>query len=249
MFYSKAKKNAIEEYEKEFTRLQTDFDSLERFSKILNKERESAYEVIKRIEGLINSISNTPKEFVKELSEIEIISNRYEEEIDFAKNSKIQNMSIALAFGLVPAAAKFALKKAGVKLAVGVGTKALSIGVKTLGTVSGPVGWAASGIVTIAGVARNNKKTADKATVETIKTKKFRAELSKAFQSLMAVKSRLVSARDIARNKYKTLKQLRGCDYILISEEDKISLGTLVNEANALSKVLVEKPKGVNYVA
>lgn len=251
MFYSKAKNSAIEEYEKEFTRLQSDYSSLEKYSKILNNERVSAHSVIKDIEFLINSISNSPKEFEKELSEIRLKRNQYEKEIDFATNSQVQNLSISLAFGVAPLAAKLVLRKAGAvvgtKLAiggiVGAGAKIAEVGVKTLGVASGPVGWAVSGVGTIAGVSRNNKKTADKATAETIKIKKIRTELAKAWRSLIAVKGKLVSARDIVKNQYKALYHLKGCEYSSLADDDKLRLGTLVNETNALSKVLIEKPE------
>ena len=240
MFYSKAKKNAIEAYDREYKRYQSDCDSLEKYSKIYNKEKQSACDVIKNIENLINSISNTPKEFEKDFAEIVVNKNLYEEEIDFAKQSQLLNMGIALAFGLVPMISRTVLQKT----VTAVGTKVVvGIGAKAIGVVSGPAGWVISGIGSISSVARNNKKTADKATVETIKIKKVRTELNKAWSSLMAVKGRLISARDIARNQYKSLYHLKDCDYTFLSDDDKLSLGTMVNETTALSKTLMEKPE------
>ena len=71
MFYNKAKKEALSTHESAVNEYNKTYKSLENGCKDLYEKRKNSIELIREIEVLINSIANHPKEFEKNLLEIE----------------------------------------------------------------------------------------------------------------------------------------------------------------------------------
>ncbi len=87
MFYNKAKKEALGTHESAVNEYNKTYKSLENGCKDLYEKRKNSIELIREIEVLINSIANHPKEFEKNLLEIETHRKKFNDTESYAKEA------------------------------------------------------------------------------------------------------------------------------------------------------------------
>jgi hypothetical protein len=127
MFNAGYKKEALAGLKRAAENHKTTYDSTVYSAQQLYQSRVSAVEFIKKVEGLVNSIANTPKEFVQIIAEIKLNRQNFEAQVH---NLELQSKKADAVSGSV----------AGAGVVAGIGVAAL-----------GPA--AAIGIATTFGVA------------------------------------------------------------------------------------------------
>lgn len=232
MFFSKAKKEAlkiheraVEKYNETYVKMQTEGENLYRI-------RQKSLELIEEIESLFNSIANSPKDFEAKLENIR------KERMKFRKTEEYARQAYDDAV------------KSGVSMAAGIAGGALSVGGggiaagKALLALAGPVGWSIAGVATGASalfLTSKNQATAKEAMDQAKEITMAGACLNETcakIQTLSEETSKLFYPL-VSFNKEMT--KLFGADYMALDSDDKAKLGTLVNNALALTALVNRK--------
>lgn len=135
MFYSKAKKNALNEYEAAVKEYDNTYKSLETLCGALYKNRKSTISVVQNIEELINSIANTPKEFGVQFKQIEFSKETFKKTEDYAEEATktLTKSSVGVAAGVAGGAAVASLAPtAAMWVATTFGTASTGTAISTL---------------------------------------------------------------------------------------------------------------------
>ena len=225
-----AKKEYIEQY-----------DLTSKISDNLIKERENAITIINSIKSFIDSIASHPKEFNNTFSMIEIEKKKFKSIVSFKKEEK-QNLKTA---GLIAAGTATAGAIGGVVLN---NKKDLKDDLKSVGKeipdLGGKFFLAGLGAAALSGgiyyICKNNKIQKDK-----------KDEVKKIFVAIKELKvinkkinNSYVKIKQMNSNMEKSLNQiiyLKDSNYTDLKDEEKIKLGTLVNNTNSLAHLLNEE--------
>ena len=225
-----AKKEYIEQY-----------DLTSKISDNLIKERENAISIINSIKSFIDSIAAHPKEFNNTFSMIEIEKKNFKSIVSFREEEK-QNLKTA---GLIAAGTATAGAIGGVILN---NKKDLKDELKSVGKeipdLGGKFFLVGLGAAAISGgiyyICKNNKIKKDKK--EEVK------KIFMAIKELKVINKKIYNSYEKVRlmnnNMEKSLNQivyLRDSNYIDLKQEEKIKLGSLVNNTNSLAHLLNEE--------
>lgn len=279
------KKNSIENEKKHKKKILD--EELEKAVAIYNQEysilndtgvelfylRKQTLDLVEQVEYLINSIANHPKEFDKEISEINIIKDNFKQRCDFAKEElEITQKSAFSAgvgvagglavFNLAPGAAMwvattFGTASTGTAISTLSGAAATNAALAWLGggslaagetgvaggsallALAGPIGLSIAGATLLTSIillsknkGKINKEKRDEIEKIKVNTQKI-AETSKKIKILLEENKALNT--NIFKN-YKKALYVFNKDYKIISDEDKLLLGSIVNETKAIAK-------------
>lgn len=117
---------------------------------------------------------------------------------------------------------------------------------ETVLALAGPIGWGLMGadiIFTGYSLNRKNKKIADKAVDEARKIINARAALDQTSRNVEQLSAEIKLQLNNLTQMVNECRQYRGADYISLSDDSRIMLGSLVNNASSLS-ALIQKTIG-----
>ena len=235
--------------------------------------RKRTLDLVENVEYLINSIANHPKEFDKEISEINIIKDNFKQICDYTKEELEMTQKSAITAGvgvtgglailnLAPSAAMwvattFGTASTGTAISTLSGAAATNAALAWLGggslaaggagvaggnallALAGPIGLSIAGasLLTSIIILSKNKRKIDKEKrdeIEKIKvnTQKI-VETSNKIKILLEENKALCTS--ITKN-YKKALYVFNKDYKIIGDEDKLLLGSIVNETKAIAK-------------
>ena len=87
MFYSKAKKEALQVHERAVERYNKTYAQMQGEGESLYRARQKSLDLVQEIEELINSIANSPKEFAAKLEKVHAERMKFRETEEFAKQA------------------------------------------------------------------------------------------------------------------------------------------------------------------
>ena len=251
-------KDAASRYEACYERMVAEYGEIRRV-------KAAAIDVLQIVEGLVNSIKNTPACFKASINDIVasrdyfLAAASYEDEaLDAAiKGGVITVSGIVVGTGLAVAgpilakaaiaksAGAAAIKAVAVKSAFAGGKMVLSsMGGFTVAKSSvwfGPVGWAIAGGGVVWGaysISKKNKKIAEEVYDEARKIEIASTKLED-ISARAAIQTRLI--KDQSSNlgaQLEDLKHLHCANYTEIDPDSKTMLGTLTNNARTLSALV-----------
>lgn len=283
MFNSTLKKDTLAIHQKAVNRYNDSHAALISKCNHLHSKRQSAIAQIKIIQDIINSIANSPKEFVTQMGSVEQELLKFHQTEEYAeaalKNEKNSGasiaagvaaggafaalapsaaMSIATTFGTAStgtaisalsgaAAQKAALAWIG-RVTGGIATKATITGAgmasgQAFLALAGPIGWgvsAAATSVSLISLSSKNKKISKGALEEAKQIMMARNELDNTSEKVQTLTQETDVLLQNLTEKTVQIKQYRDIDYSLLRDEERIVLGTAVNNTLALA-VLVNK--------
>ena len=235
--------------------------------------RKKTLDLIDHLEYLINSIANHPKKFDKDISDMNIIKDNFEQICDFAKEElEITQKSVLTAgvgvtgglaiCNLAPSAAMwvattFGTASTGTAISTLSGAAATNAALAWLGggslaaggagvaggnallALAGPIGWSIAGATLLASILllSKNKGKIDKEKRDEIK--KIKVNTQRIVKTSKRIKILLEENKSLYTsiiNNYKKALYVFNKDYNKISDDDKLLLGSIVNETKAISK-------------
>lgn len=110
--------------------------------------------------------------------------------------------------------------------------------------MAGPIGWGVAGATLLTSIALFTKKKHDIAKEkhkELVAVKQNTKTLRESLAAIGSLRAKTDSLRDCLSATFLASCRLQGSDYLALSDEEKLSLGSLVNNAKSLSHLLVEK--------
>ena len=235
--------------------------------------RKRILDLVDNVEFLINSIANHPKEFDKEISDINIIKDNFKQICDFAREELEMTQKSVFTAGvgvtgglaicnLAPSAAMwvattFGTASTGTAISTLSGAAATNAALAWLGggslaaggagvaggnallALAGPIGWSIAGATLLASIiligknkVKINNEKRDEIEKIKVNTQKI-AETSKKIKILLEENKALNT--NIFKN-YKKALYVFNKNYKIISDEDKLLLGSIVNETKAIAK-------------
>lgn len=235
--------------------------------------RKRTLDLVENVEYLINSIANHPKEFDKEISEINIIKDNFKQICDYTKEELEMTQKSAITAGvgvtgglailnLAPSAAMwvattFGTASTGTAISTLSGAAATNAALAWLGggslaaggagvaggnallALAGPIGLSIAGasLLTSIIILSKNKRKIDKEKIDEIE--KIKVNTQKIVETSNKIKILLEENKalctSITKN-YKKALYVFNKDYKIIGDEDKLILGSIVNETKAIAK-------------
>ena len=235
--------------------------------------RKRTLDLVENVEYLINSIANHPKEFDKEISEINIIKDNFKQICDYTKEELEMTQKSAITAGvgvtgglaivnLAPSAAMwvattFGTASTGTAISTLSGAAATNAALAWLGggslaaggagvaggnallALAGPIGLSIAGasLLTSIIILSKNKRKIDKEKIDEIE--KIKVNTQKIVETSNKIKILLEENKalctSITKN-YKKALYVFNKDYKIIGDEDKLLLGSIVNETKAIAK-------------
>lgn len=110
--------------------------------------------------------------------------------------------------------------------------------------MAGPIGWGVAGATLLTSIALFVKKKHDIAREkheELMAVKQNTESLRESLASVCSLRTKTDSLRDALSDSFMGSCRLHGAGYIALSDEERLSLGSLVNNAKSLGHLLVEK--------
>ena len=110
--------------------------------------------------------------------------------------------------------------------------------------MAGPIGWGVAGATLLTSIALFVKKKHDIAREkheELMAVKQNTESLRESLAAIGSLRAKTDSLREALSDSFMGSCRLHGADYIALSDEERLSLGSLVNNAKSLSRLLVEK--------
>jgi hypothetical protein len=110
--------------------------------------------------------------------------------------------------------------------------------------MAGPIGWGVAGATLLTSIALFAKKKHDIAKEkheELISVKQNTEALRETHAEIGSLRVKTDSLRENLSSSFMTACRLQGADYLHLSDEEKLSLGALVNNAKSLARLLVER--------
>ena len=157
MFYNKAKKQAIEELKKAESTYKRLGEKANQLALDLYASRKSAAKDIDRIEQYINTLANTPKEFVKEISEVKLNIKEFNDAVRIEEENASNNIkggaTAGVGVGLGGAIATLG-PTAAMAIATTYGTASTGVAIAALSgaaQTSAAVAWLGGGALTAGG--------------------------------------------------------------------------------------------------
>lgn len=157
MFYNKAKKSAITRLKNAEIRFNTLGEEANEASIELYSVRKAAAAQISRVEKYINTLANTPKEFVKEVHEVQISIEEFHRAVEIERENSADNITgaSAAAGGVVAGGAIAALgPTTAMAIATTFGTASTGTAISTLSgaaATNAALAWLGGGALTAGG--------------------------------------------------------------------------------------------------
>ncbi len=110
--------------------------------------------------------------------------------------------------------------------------------------MAGPIGWGVAGTTLLTSIALFVKKKHDisrEKHEELMAVKQNTESLRESVAAICSLRAKTDSLREALSDSFMGSCRLHGADYIALSDEERLSLGSLVNNAKSLSRLLVEK--------
>ena len=106
--------------------------------------------------------------------------------------------------------------------------------------MAGPVGWGIAGATILTSILlfASKKGKLNKKNEEIIKVKENTEAVKEAGARVGAIASQTISLRNELNEMYQKSLSMFDCDFLSLSEEQQMSLGTLVNNTKSLSALL-----------
>ena len=281
MFNSSLKKEALSIHENAVNRYNASYDEMRSECEKLYSIRELSLGTISKVELLVSSIANKPKEFDKKLGEIKEHVLAFHETKNYAdkayKEAKKAGinivsgvaagasvaagaptvaMSIATTFGTAStgtaistlsgaAAQKAALAWIGRQTA-GIATKGVITGAgmasgQAFLALAGPIGWGITGATTavsLISLNKKNKKISQEAIAEAKEIMEARELLRETSGKVNSLRQKTYLLKGKLEKQVTEADKYRNMDYLSLSEETQLMLGTLVNNTLSLSALL-----------
>lgn len=283
MFNQSLKKEALKIHDQMLSEYNVSYEEMGKSCEKLYKTRGQAVDIIKTIQRVVNSIANTPKEFITQMGNVGAELNKFKETEEYAKEA--YNASVKAGVNIVSGAAAgmgvasmaptalmsiattFGTASTGTAISALSGAAAQKAAVAWLGrtfagfavkegagmaagqaflALAGPIGWgitAASTGVSLISLSNKNKKIAEDAVKEAKEITTAREALDETTEKVNALisKTELIFL-DMKRQKDKIVSCMN-VDYLSLQDEEKLFLGSLVNNTESLSRLLNETIK------
>ncbi len=110
--------------------------------------------------------------------------------------------------------------------------------------MAGPIGWGVAGATLLTSIALFVKKKHDisrEKHEELMAVKQNTESLRESVAAICSLRAKTDSLREALSDSFMGSCRLHGADYIALSDAERLSLGSLVNNAKSLSRLLVEK--------
>ena len=239
--------------------------------------RNKTIKLIEDVEYLINSIANHPKEFDKELLEINVIKDGFKQKCDFAREELEVTQKSAIGAGvgisggiaicnLAPTAAMwvattFGTASTGTAISTLSGAAATNAALAWLGggtvatgglgvaggnallALAGPVGLSVAGASLLASIIILNRKKIKIKKEKIEEIERIELNTQKVKETSQKIKLLLEENKELYNNinsNYRKALYVFNKDYITINDENRLLLGSIVNETKAIAK-LIEK--------
>lgn len=110
--------------------------------------------------------------------------------------------------------------------------------------MAGPIGWSVAGATLLASIALFAKKKHDIAKEkheELMAVKQNTESIRESLASICSLRSKTDSLREGLSASFMSSCRLHGADYLALSDDERLSLGSLVNNAKALGRLVAER--------
>lgn len=280
MFNNSLKKEALRIHKETLDRYNKSYKEMGEVCEQLYEVREQSIEIIRFIQRVINSISNTPKDFSINLGKIDKELVDFKKTEEYAKEAydtslkvgtniaggAAMGMSVATITptALMSVATTFGTASTGTAISALSGAAAEKAAVAWIGrtfagiavkggagmgagqaflALAGPVGWgctAATTSISLISLTKKNKKLADEVVEKAKDIAIARETLDETTAKVEALKVKTdLLFNDITKQKDK-IESFMNKNYILLTDEDRLFLGSLVNNTLSLSVLLNE---------
>ncbi|MCD8151101.1 MAG: hypothetical protein LUE92_16420 [Clostridiales bacterium] len=237
--------------------------------------RELTLDLVEKVESLINSIANRPKEFDKEIAEIQTVREQFKNTCDYARQELDAAQKSAMGAGagvaggaavacLMPGTAMwiattFGTASTGTAISTLSGAAAESAALAWLGggalaaegggmamgeallALAGPIGWSIAGATLLTSIVlfANSKNKLNRQKKEEIEQVLCNMEMVReSAERIKLILDETIALRESVNAQYQKCMGLFGKNFLEISEEHQMNLGTLVNESKALAYLL-----------
>lgn len=237
----------------------------------LYQSRLRSIDLLDLVTDLVNSIANTPKSFVEDIEEVSHKKRSFKEseafvreELDSARKSAASagagvaaGMAVA---SIAPSAAMwvattFGTASTGAAISTLSGAAATNAAMAWLGggalaagnaflAMAGPIGWGVAGATLLTSIVLFVKKQHEivrEKHEELLSVKRNTEALKETSAAIGALKTKTDALREELSGSFMSSCHLHGADYLSISDDEKLALGSLVNSAKSLGALIVER--------
>ena len=215
------KKQAIASYEASLKELQTLFGAAQAAISRLNMKRKDAVDLLSKVNSVINTISNTPKEISMNIQKVAM---------NTASFQPVDELTQEAISGYIDAAGEL-LKGAG-RGWVHIGSGDL------MGKVFGWIMIALHTFLSVAKLSITNMEIYEKAKEQTKKVKAHNTRIRSYITKIDGLAEKTSLVYNPLLLQYDDLSRYRFCDYASLSVEEKKFLGEIVNNSLTLSQLL-----------
>jgi len=275
MLFTGSKKEALAIHERAVNKYNITLANFQRECEQLYLSRQLSIATIIEIESLINSVANTPKEFEKKLSAIEVERTRFRQTEEYAAEAyqAALKAGVGMAAGAAGGAAGASMAPtAAMWVATTFGTASTGTAISTLSgaaatkaalawlgggaltaggggmaagqallALAGPIGWGITAGTTLFGVAavgNKNKKISEDAIEEAKKITMAGAQLRETEAVVIQIHKETDLLLANMKEQFSQASPLRNANYLNLSNDEQILLGTLVNNTLSLAEML-----------
>lgn len=260
-----------DEYELAVIEYNQTYTDLESGGIELYQSRLRSIDLLDLVTDLVNSIANTPKSFVEDIEEVSHKKRSFKEseafareELDSARKSAA-GASVGVAAGMAVAsiapsaamwvATTFGTASTGAAISTLSGAAATNAAMAWIGggalaagsaflAMAGPIGWGIAGATLLTSIALFVKKQhrIDREKHEELLSVKRNTEaLRETSAAIEALRTKTDALREELSMSFMSSCRLHGADYLSISDDEKLALGSLVNNTKSLGSLIVER--------
>lgn len=110
--------------------------------------------------------------------------------------------------------------------------------------MAGPIGWGVAGATLLTSIAlfvKKQHKIAEEKHEELLSVKRNTEALRETSAAIVALRTKTDTLREDLSESFMSSCRLHGADYLSISDDEKLALGSLVNNAKSLGSLIVER--------
>ena len=110
--------------------------------------------------------------------------------------------------------------------------------------MAGPIGWGVAGATLLTSIAlfvKKQHKIAGEKHEELLSVKRNTEALRETSAAIGALRTKTDALREELSGSFMSSCRLHGADYLSISDDEKLALGSLVNNAKSLGTLIVER--------
>lgn len=221
IFKSEIKKEALKLYEASVSKYDAACRALQVEIKGLDDIRKASVVLLLQITDVINTITNTPKEFTTQLQQVDA---------SVAAIKPVEELKQMAFDGYLGAAGE---------LLKGIGVGLIEVGSSTF---HNPFRWfevAAHTVKSVATLTETNCRVAVEARKRTKEVKTQITRLQKRKDAIHALTVETTAIYKSMMNNMAAVNRFKYCNYLSLSADDKLFLGEVVNHAYSLSQLLI----------